>query len=388
MKILVIEDSKSSFHMIREMLEETGHDSFEVIQKQNLSSGLNCMSRGGIDVVILDLVLADSQGLDTFCKFHKEAPHVPTIVLTVLDSEKPGVEAVQKGAQDYLVKNRIDSDLLVRSIRYAVERKQMEERLLQSHKMEAAGTLARGIAHSFNNILAAIIGYTEMSIEDIPADSSAGENLKQVLIASNRAKILVKQMLSFSRQDKPKKTLINISRTVKEFLETARATIPTGIKIRQNLSCTSDTVMGDAPQIGYVLFNLCKNAEQAINDTGGVIEVSLTNTEINAAKANQYNGIIPGTYVEFAVSDTGRGIDPENIDRIFDPYFTTKGLTNHTGLGLSVVHGIVKNHGGAVTVDSEHGKGTTFHVLFPVVNKEAWSEVRLNTRPDMVDSSL
>lgn len=248
------------------------------------------------------------------------------------------------------------------------ERMQFESRLRQAQKMEAIGTLAGGIAHDFNNILAAIMGYTEMSILGISEGSSIKRNLDQVLAASNRAKDLVKQILLFSRKEEQELKPIQLAPIVKEAIKLLRASLPTTIEIRTNIPASPlSLVAADPTQIHQILINLCTNAGHAMRETGGILEVTLRDTEIDAVTAASHPDLKPGSYLRLSVGDTGQGIDSCIRDRIFDPFFTTKGPREGTGMGLAVVHGIVRNYDGAISVYSEPGRGTIFHVYFPKV---------------------
>jgi CheY-like chemotaxis protein len=194
--------------------------------------------------------------------------------------------------------------------------------------------------------------------------------VEEIRTASLRAKDVARQLLSFARKTKLEKKPTNIIPIVKESLKLLRSSIPTSIEMRQNIPKDIDTILADPTQINQVLINLCTNADYAMPD-GGIIEVTLKNVELDEDTAAQHPELIPGRYVNLIVSDTGHGIAQEDIDRIFDPYFTTKEVGKGTGMGLSVVHGIVKSHGGTISVESELGKGATFSVLFPVIEKEA-----------------
>ena len=245
------------------------------------------------------------------------------------------------------------------------EKEKVQSQLRQAQKMEALGTLAGGIAHDFNNILGAIMGYTEIAQFDVAEESELKVTLDEVLKSAKRARDLVKQILAFSRQEDHELKPLQVHLIVKEALKLLRASIPTTIEIRQDIKSRSGMVMGDPTQIHQVLMNLCTNATHAMRGKGGALEVGLEDVDLDADAPVQYPDLKPGPYVRLTVSDTGHGIEPEAKDRIFDPYFTTKDKGVGTGLGLAVVHGIVKSHGGAITVYSELGKGTTFHVLFP-----------------------
>lgn len=254
------------------------------------------------------------------------------------------------------------------------EKERLEDQLQQAHKMEALGTLAGAIAHEFNNILWIIIGNTELALYQIHDRHSAQNTLEGVLKACLRAEDVVKQILTFSRQSEVKKRPLQISLVVEEGLKLLEASLPTTIKISQKIECSSCIVLTDPTQIHQVLIDLCVNATHAMREKGGVLEVSLSDVELDADTVAQYPDLLPGSYLRLSVSDTGCGIDPQIIDRIFEPYFTTKGLAEGTGMGLAVVHGIVKSHGGMITVQSELGKGTTCHVFLPRIESEITPE--------------
>lgn len=256
------------------------------------------------------------------------------------------------------------------NLRDITEQKKLESQLQQSQKMEAIGTLAGGIAHDINNILGIILGNTELAMDDIPNWNPVRLNLEEARIASLRAKDVVRQLLSFARKTEMEKKPTNIIPIVKESFKLLRSSIPTSIEIRQNISKDVDTILADPTQINQILINLCTNADHAMPD-GGIIEIILNNIELDEANTAQHSDLYPGRYVNLTVTDTGHGISQEVIDRIFDPYFTTKEVGKGTGMGLSVVHGIVKKHNGAITVKSEPGKGTTFSIFFPAVEEDA-----------------
>jgi len=254
------------------------------------------------------------------------------------------------------------------------EREQLKTQLIQAQKMEAIGTLAGGIAHDFNNILGAIIGYSEMALYDTKEDSMEHYNIEQVLSAGHRAKDLVKQILAFSRKSEQDKNIISLATIVAEALKLLRASLPTTIEIRQNIEPNLDAIFADPTQMHQVVMNLCTNSAHAMGDTSGILKIELRNVDLNVKKAAKYPEINPGPYVKLSISDTGHGMDSETLERIFDPYFTTKAQDKGTGMGLAVVHGIIKGHGGAIQVQSKPGKGTRFDIFFPVMERQMESE--------------
>jgi len=255
------------------------------------------------------------------------------------------------------------------------EKKKLEFQLRQSHKMEAIGTLAGGIAHDFNNILAAMIGYTELAQLDVPEYSQTHDNLEAVCKAGMRAKDMVQQILTFSRQNDERKTPVRIGSIINEVLKLLRASLPATIEIRQNIQTESDTILGDPTQIHQVLVNLCANAEYAMREHGGVLEVSLMEYPLDAGDRARNFDLKPGPHLRLSLSDTGCGMDASIVGRIFDPYFTTKQSNQGTGMGLAVVHGIVKSHGGSIGVASTPGQGTTFDIFFPRIEAKQAREV-------------
>ena len=247
----------------------------------------------------------------------------------------------------------------------------LESRVRQSQKLDAIGTLAGGIAHDFNNVLGAMIGYTEL-IRDMPPgkDPRTLQNIEEILKAGSRAKKLIRQILTFSRQDDQEATPVQLDLLVKEVVKLIRATLPATIKIRRHIPCQA-IVMADPTQLHQVIMNLCTNAAHAMQVSGGELGVSLTEVEIDTDFAAQYPSISPGPHIRLSVSDTGPGIAMEIRDRIFEPFFTTKKPGEGTGLGLSVVHGIIKNHQGAISLYTEPGRGTTFSVVLASQSRAA-----------------
>ena len=256
---------------------------------------------------------------------------------------------------------------LERSRQELEEKARLESLLRQAQKMEAIGTLAGGIAHDFNNILSPIFGYTEMALLALPTDNPAAGDLKQVLVAAKRAKDLVQQILTFSRHREQELKPLRLQFVVKESLKLLRASIPTTITIHEEIDPDCEAVLADPVQIQQVVMNLCTNAYHAMREKGGTLSVCLRMVDIAADDLMAKSLSAPGRYLQLTVADTGLGMPRELLERIFEPYFTTKKKGEGTGLGLAVVHGIVKGLKGTVTVYSEPGQGTEFHVYLPVV---------------------
>ncbi len=255
---------------------------------------------------------------------------------------------------------------LVHSAKDITEFKKLEQQLRQAQKMEAIGTLAGGIAHDFNNILTPILGYSELVAERMPSGSDEREMMQQILNSSMRARDLVRQILTFSRQVEQQRQPVLIHLIIKEALKLLRSSIPTTIAIEENVA-DCGMVMADPTQVHQVLMNLCTNAYHAMRETGGELSVSLSVVDLSPKDYLDNLALEPGPHVKLSVRDTGCGMPKELLERIFEPYFTTKKQGEGTGLGLSVVHGIVQSHHGHLTVYSEQGKGTEFHVYLPQV---------------------
>ncbi|MBI9091651.1 MAG: PAS domain S-box protein [Desulfobacterium sp.] len=253
--------------------------------------------------------------------------------------------------------------------------KKLEAQLIQSQKMDAIGTLAGGIAHDFNNILSAIMGYTQMSLMDAADNSQISRKLERVLQASHRAKELVHQILTFSHQKEEKKESVKIRLIVKEALKLLRASIPSTIEFNLDIQKDTGVILADPIQIHQVLMNLCANAAHAMVEKGGSLGIRLLNLDIDREGAKQFSDLNPGPYVLLTVTDTGHGMDENTVEKIFNPYFTTKELGEGTGLGLSVVHGIIRGLGGCITVSSEKGKGTSFQLYIPRIEKDSVQEI-------------
>jgi len=246
------------------------------------------------------------------------------------------------------------------------ERAKLEAQLIQAQKMESIGTLAGGIAHDFNNILSSVIGYTELAMDETERGSSVHDKLNDIFNAGKRARDLVKQILTFARQSEKELKPIQVSLIAKEVTRLIRSSIPTTIRIEQSIESDS-LIMGDPSQVHQIFMNLCTNSAHAMEEEGGVLTVGLEDVFLDKEFVRLHKDLKPGNYLQITIADTGIGISEEHIHSIFDPYFTTKGPGEGTGLGLAVVHGIVKSYGGEITVRSESREKTAFIIYLPIV---------------------
>jgi len=278
-------------------------------------------------------------------------------IMDILISVSP--EKTSKGTINYFVA----------ALQDVTEKNRLENQLRQAQKMEALGVLAGGIAHDINNILAIIFGYTEMAMAMTQDGSQIKKNLGKVITAADRAKDLVKQILHFSRQVETKLVTVNPYITIKETLKLLRSTIPASIEIREDIDPKCGTITADPTQIHQILSNLASNAVHAM-DEKGILNIRLKQIKVKVDDRLFQPEMSPGQYIKLSISDTGIGITPKIRNQIFDPFFTTKGIGEGTGMGLSVVHGIVQSHNGFINVDSEIGKGTNFDIYFPVTMRE------------------
>lgn len=372
-KILLIEDNAGDARLLKEMLSDGGPDSFTLLWADWLSEGLEQLETEEIDVVLLDLSLPDSQGLDTFTRVHARKPQMPVIVLSGLSDEKVSIKAVREGAQDYLIKGQVDNNLLTRAIRYAIERKQAEEHMQRQERLAAVGQLAGGIAHDFNNFLTSIMLHAHILTHMQDVSSEAKSIAETITSESRRAAQLVRQILDFSRRSMMETKAIDLAAFLNETVNILRKTLPENIQLLVKTGGSEYVVKADSTRIQQVVMNLALNARDAMPQ-GGRLRIDLSKVQtmpgeqLDIAKIWSTE-IPPGEWVCLAVSDTGVGMTEKTQAHLFEPFFTTKGLEG-TGLGLAQVYGIVKQHGGYIGVDTELGRGTTFRIYLPVCNSD------------------
>ena len=421
MKILVVDDKLENRYYLEALLKGNGHT---VCLASNGEEALAQLQSEAFDLIISDVLMPVMDGfkLCQQVKTDEQLRHIPFIFFTATyTNDKDKELALKIGADRYIVKpcepddfmeivnevmaaancgiiaqrpehlqedevlklyserlvNKLEQKMLqleaeTRALREAKEtQKELEAKLYQAQKMESIGTLAGGIAHDFNNILSAITGYTDLALIHLDDNPKIKRYLEKVHQASFRARDLVHQILSFSRISDQGLKPMSVTYVVKEVMKLLRSTIPATIQIYEHWESENDQICGNATQIHQVLMNLCTNASYAMKGKEGKLEVILSDENLSAPTTVGHFTLNPGTYLKLTVRDSGHGIPAEDMQRIFDPYFTTKPRGEGTGLGLSIIYGIIKDHNGGVGVTSTVGKGTTFEIFLPVSEKTA-----------------
>ncbi len=407
-KILAIDDKQDNLVTITAVLKSL-IPGCQVITALSGREGIKKAKTESPDTILLDIKMPGMDGYEVCerLKENEDTKHIPILMITAIKTDpKDLVMGLESGADAYLAKP-IDESVLIAQVRTALrvkeaedqlrnqkdlleqmvltrtaeltkvnerlereikdhlqadkEKAKVEAQLLQAHKMEAIGTLAGGIAHDFNNILTSILGYSELAKIRTSNGTDVTSELDQINISGNRAKALVKQIVTVARRQDQEQRPIQLRYIVNEALKLLRAALPSTIEIKRAISNDLSIIRADPNQMHQVLMNLCTNAGHAMREKGGTLEVKLQNVTITGPEKD----LKPGPYLRLTIRDTGSGMKPEVIKRIFEPYFTTKEIGDGTGLGLSVAHSIVVTHGGEITVDSTPGEGSTFHVYLP-----------------------
>lgn len=427
MRILSVDDKAENLYMLEALLRGHGH---EVDSASDGLTALQLAERGRHDLIITDILMPRMDGFQLCRELKKDERlrHIPLIFYTATYTDpKDAAFALELGADRFLVKP-LEPEAFIQAVhevvalkanspvtaftpeqpedeaiylkeynarlitklekkmldleaanqaliedinereRSAQERLRLEEKLRQAQKMEAIGTLAGGIAHDFNNILAGIIGFADLGIEEVNDPAACERHFREILKASRRARDLTRQVLAFSRQREQDRQAIHLDESVQEALKLLRAAIPAAIEIATRIESKTPSVLANSSQIHQIVTNLVTNAWHAIGDKPGIIQVQLCHFQVDDDFSHTHPDLRPGRYVRLSVSDNGRGIPGEVVARIFEPFFTTKAPGEGTGLGLSVVHGLMKSFDGAITVYSEPDQGTTFHLYFPALD--------------------
>jgi len=266
--------------------------------------------------------------------------------------------------------SQLKSDILRRE-KAEAEKEDLEKQLIQVKKMEALGTMAGGVSHDFNNILAIISLGAELALLDTPEHSLARRNLESILDTCQRGKAITWQILHFTRMSERETRAVSLASLVEEALAHLRPGIASNIQVRFSCTADRDTILVDPQQMIQVLLNLFNNAVFSMKEKGGILEIEIQNAKHAGLNPERTKSVVSGPYVQINVRDTGCGIAPENLEKLFDPYFTTKDVGEGSGLGLAVVHGVVSKYGGYIEVESLPGKGSVFKVYFPVSEETA-----------------
>lgn len=378
-RILAVEDSENDVRLAMRLLRRAGFAP-ECHRVQDLASLQAALVEGNWDAVISDFSMPGFSGLDALNAFRTAGLDIPFIFVSGTIGEETAVVAMKAGANDYVMKDNMSrlapvlERELVQAARRAAHReaeaelRRFEVQLGEAQKMESLGTLAGGIAHDFNNILGAILGNVELARGELEAGHPVLVMLGEIQKAGLRARDLVRQILTFSRRQPQQLRNVALRPIVDETYGLLRVTLPAGVVLETKLGDAALHVDGDATQLQQVLMNLSTNAWHALRGESGRIVIGLEAVHLDAATARSLSGLTAGRYAHLWVSDTGTGMDAATRERIFEPFFTTKPTGQGTGLGLSVVHGIVVAHQGSIAVDSLPGSGSTFHIYLPAVS--------------------
>ncbi|MFA6292683.1 MAG: ATP-binding protein [Victivallales bacterium] len=375
LKILFLEDSLEDCLLNLREVRKAGYDpEWKCVESR--VEFLSALETFPPDIILSDYSMPQFTATTALELLREKDKVTPFIMISGTVGEEIAVEMLKKGADDYLLKDRLSrlgqsvrkameqKELLLEKIRVDAEILRVEKLLQQSQKMEALGTLAGGIAHDFNNILTPIMGYSEMCMKTVEENSKSHYLLEQIHSASMRATQLVGQIMAFSRHKDTDKKPVQVQTVIGEVLKLVRGSIPASVEIVQDVDSDCGAILADPTQVHQILMNLCTNACHAMKEKGGTLTVALKEVSLDR---NDSLLLSPGSYLKLEVSDTGTGIDETIIDRIFEPYFTTKMPGEGTGFGLSLVYKIVKDLGGEINVMSRVGEATTFIIHFPLM---------------------
>lgn len=368
-KILVIGPNPADAAKIELCLRDPAGSSFEVATVPTASAGVKYLTANNVDIAVLDISPVDRGGAEAFNQLLSSTTGLPIIVISDSTDEAIAVGLAKRGAKDYLIKDRLDRDVLVRSVRYAIERYNLEKQLFQSQKMEQLGRLAGGVAHDFNNILTVILGSVDFIKLSKNEPVALGEFIDEIRLAAKRGSQLTQRLLIFSRLKVTQHAFLFLNRIVRDTEKMLSRLIPKNIALKLEFEEDLGIIKAERGQVEQVLVNLVVNAVDAMPD-GGQITIRTRNVVVDESTPPPDKDIAFGPFVLLEVADTGCGIEKTNLAKIFDPFFTTKISGKGSGLGLSVVFGIVKQTGGFITVRTELGKGSTFSVHLPQTAEE------------------
>jgi signal transduction histidine kinase len=377
--VLVIEDSEDDTLLLMHTLRQSGYEPlFERVE--TYESMKRALESQKWDVVIADYLMPQFSAPAALELFKEKNLDIPFIIVSGAIGEEAAVSAMKAGAHDYIMKsNRARfAPAIARELREAQvrqkrkqaeeEKKKIEAQLLQAQRMEAIGRLTGGVAHDFNNILTVIRGYADMAIKQAKPGTQLSADLKEIEVASERAMNLTRQLLLFSRRQPMKFAPIDLNKTIENLLGMLHRIIGEDIEVRYDLASESLFICADQNSIEQMMMNLAVNARDAMHE-GGIISIKTEKVTIGEKSCHDVSDARPGRFVKFSVTDTGTGMDPEILKHIFEPFFSTKNFGKGSGLGLSVVYGIIQQHKGWIQVHSEVGQGSTFEVYLPAVDE-------------------
>jgi len=375
LKILFLEDNPIDAKMNEIQLKKE-NISFDSVLVENEVDFTRELSDFNPDIILSDYNLPDFNGMQALEICKKKAPEKPFIMVTGALNDETAANCIKEGAWDYVIKEHLG--YLGTAVNNALEKKkqieikkELEEQLEESRRLETIGTLAGGIAHDFNNILATILGYIEIALLNEEKTDKAFEYLRKIEKASLRAKEIVEQIVMFSRQNRSFELKeIQLKDVINEVVELIRDSSPEKINIQLELDENCESVMADEAQIYQVILNLCKNGIQALNKKGDKLTISLNSRNADAKFLKLNPGIKGEKFALIKIEDNGIGMRESVLARVFEPFFTTRDVGSGTGLGLSVVHGIVKNHEGIIKVESKPDLGTLFSIYLPIKAKK------------------
>jgi DNA-binding response OmpR family regulator len=402
--IMIVDDEKENIEFLRDLLGQFG---FNLMAASNGEDALRLLKNSLPDIILLDVLIPEMDGFEVCrrIKENRKTKDIPILFMTALTDPVNKVTGLELGGADYITKPfqkeevlaRLKTHFVIRQLQLQlqktrqtlddevffrtreltksneqlknelIEQKRMEKILKQAQKMEAVSTLSRGIAHDFNNILSIIIGYCDLAaMEKAPESSTIGNSLEKIHAAAFRAKELVQHLLTFCRETDQEKTHIRITPVLNSVINFMKPDFPSSIELKMDLKEETGTILADTAKIQQLLLNLFRNAVQAMAGTGGKLTIGLNPIFLDSEQASNCPNMASGHYARILVQDTGPGMDPEILERVFDPYFTTKEPKEGTGLGLAVAFGIAASHGGTILVESLPGKGSSFEVLLPL----------------------
>jgi len=406
--IMIIDDEMENIEFLKELLDQFG---FNLVFASRGEDAIRLLKETLPDIILLDVLMPEMDGFEVCrrIKENKKTKDIPVLFMTTLTDPVNKVTGLELGGADYISKpfqkeevltrlkihfvmrqlqlqlqetrKSLDDEVLLRTQelkksneqlkKELSEQKRMKKILKQAQKMEAISTLSRGIAHDFNNILSIIIGYCDLAaMENLPKASTIGISLEKIHTAAFRAKELVQHLLTFCRETDQDKTHIRISPILNSVINFLKSDFPSSIELKMDIKEETGTVLADTAKIQQLLLNLCQNAIQAMAKTGGKLTIGLSHICLDSEQASNTPNLASGHYDRILIQDTGPGMDPEILERIFDPYFTTKEPGEGTGLGLAVAFGIAVSHGGTILVESLPGRGSSFEVLLPLRQTE------------------